>query len=196
MNKYTVCYVDGHDMKYKTFTTEAEGIDDAVEKMRATYSQIGDFEHMITDIILDDDYRDKMRVVLDYGAAMPERAHETDAGLDLRCIKGGIIWPFSSRTFDTGVHVELPHGTWGKIESKSGLNINRGIVSCGGTIDEGYTGSIRVKLYNLSWRPYRFRDGDKIAQLVIQFYIAPELEWVESLEETARGNSGFGSTGR
>lgn len=195
MSKYTVCYVDGHDMKYHTFTTEAEGFDDAIAKLREFTSVLGDFDHMICDVF-EGEADQTMRVVLDVGATMPSRAHETDAGLDLFCIRGGIVWPWGSRVFDTGVHIELPPGTWGKIESKSGLNVKRNIVSCGGTIDEGYTGSIKVKLYNLGWKPYRFRDGDKIAQLVILPYIAPELEWADSLEETARGDSGFGSTGR
>ena len=195
MSKYTVCYVDGHDLKYHTFTTEAEGFDDAIKKLREFTSVLGDFDHMICDVYEGEEDQ-TMRVVLDDGACLPVREHPTDAGLDLRCIKGGIIWPFCSRTFDTGVHVELLPGTYGQIQSKSGLNVKHGVVSCGGTIDEGYTGSIRVKLYNLSWRPYRFKDGDKIAQLVIQFYLAPELEWVDSLNKTARGDSGFGSTGR
>ena len=137
-----------------------------------------------------------MKVMLDPGATMPTRAHETDAGLDLYCINGGILWPFGHRTFDTGVHMELPPGTWGKIESKSGLNVRRNVVSCGGTIDEGYTGSIAVKLYNLGLLPRRIKDGDKIAQIVIAECIKPPLEWSNSLEETERGNNGFGSTGR
>ena len=194
MKHYTVCYVDGHDMKYKTFETEAENIDMAVAAMIDHYKGLGDFEHIVTDVIEND--RETMRVQVDYGCCVPTRAHPTDAGLDLRCKTGGIIWPWSHRVFDTGVHIELPPGTWGKIESKSGLNVKNNIVSCGGTIDEGYTGSIKVKLYNLGWWPYRFRDGDKIAQLVIQECMAPELEWVDHLEETERGDNGFGSTGR
>lgn len=137
-----------------------------------------------------------MKVMLDFGAHIPERAHQEDAGLDLRCIKGGWLWPFGSRTFDTGVHMALPEGTWGKVESKSGLNVKASIVSCGGTIDEGYNGSIRVKLYNLGWNPYRFRDGDKIAQIVIMECLKPPIEIVDELEETERSDRGFGSTGR
>lgn len=137
-----------------------------------------------------------MKVMLDPGAHIPERAHQEDAGLDLRCIKGGWLWPFGSRTFDTGVHMALPDGTWGKVESKSGLNVKASIVSCGGTIDEGYNGSIRVKLYNLGWKPYRFRDGDKIAQIVIMECLKPPIEIVDELEETERSDRGFGSTGR
>lgn len=137
-----------------------------------------------------------MNVKIDEGAHIPTRAHETDAGLDLYAVRGKIIWPGIGRTFDTGVHVELPRGTWGKIESRSGLNVKHSVVSCGGTIDEGYTGSIRVKLYNLGLLPYRVKTGDKIAQLVIMPCEKPVLNFAESLEGTPRGDQGFGSTGR
>ena len=137
-----------------------------------------------------------MKIKLDPGAVMPTRAHATDAGLDLYCVKPKLIWPWGHATFDTGVHMAFEPGTYGKIESKSGLNCNCEIVSCGGTIDEGYTGRITVKLYNLGWKFHRFRVGDKIAQLVIMPYLTPELEVVDELDETPRGNNGFGSTGR
>lgn len=141
-----------------------------------------------------------MKIKLDEGALLPTRAHATDAGLDLYSREDKIIWPAAlvgdGQVFDTGVHIELPAGYFGKIESKSGLNVKQGIVSCGGVIDEGYTGSIAVKLYNLGPRGYAVRKGDKIAQLVIQPYSAPELELVVELAETDRGDAGFGSTGR
>jgi len=137
-----------------------------------------------------------LRVVLDEGAFPPTRAHPTDAGLDLRAKERVKIWPQLSATIDTGVHVELPHGYYGKIESKSGLNVKHNIVSCGGTIDEPYRGSIVVKLYNLGDKAYVFEQGDKVAQLVIQPYIAPEIEVVDELTETDRGSNGFGSSGR
>ena len=131
---------------------------------------------------------------------MPERAHPTDAGMDLRTPKAVYLAPNSSPNssviIDTGVHIELPHGYFGKIESKSGLNTKYGIVSLGGVIDEGYTGSIVVKIYNMSESGYLFDKGDKIAQLIIQPYLAPELEQVKKLEKTDRGDAGFGSTGR
>lgn len=137
-----------------------------------------------------------MKIVVDEGAFMPDRAHKTDAGLDLKTPYEFRIWSGDSISIDTGVHVQLPPGTYGKIESKSGLNVNRGIVCCGGVIDEGYTGRIVVKLYNLSGNCYKFNAGDKIAQLIVQPYFAPELELVSSLEDTDRGDNGFGSTGR
>ena len=97
---------------------------------------------------------------------------------------------------DTGVHIELPHGYYGQLESKSGLNVKHGVVSHGGTIDEPYRGSIVAKLYNHSDRDYWFVAGDKVVQLVIQPYIAPVLKVVDELTETDRGEQGFGSSGR
>ena len=137
-----------------------------------------------------------MKIMLDKGAFMPLRAHPTDAGLDLRAKERVKIWPGTCATIDTGVHIELPHGYYGKIESKSGLNVKNSIVSCGGTIDEPYRGSIVVKLYNFGQSSHVFEPGDKVAQLVIQPYIAPELELVEELSETDRGADGFGSSGK
>ena len=136
-----------------------------------------------------------MKIMLDAGARVPERAHPQDAGLDLYSREEVIILPGESAVFDTGVHVELPPGTFGKLESKSGLNVKYSVVSCGGVIDCGYTGSIAVKLYNLGDKPYMVRKGQKIVQMIIQPYLAPELEVVDRLEETERGEKGFGSSG-
>lgn len=126
---------------------------------------------------------------------MPERAHDQDAGLDLFSREEQIILPGESAVFDTGVHIELPPGTFGKLESKSGLNVKYSVVSCGGVIDCGYTGSIAVKLYNLGDKPYMVRKGQKIVQMVIIPCMKPELEVVEELEDTDRGEKGFGSSG-
>lgn len=152
-----------------------------------------------------------MKVKLDPGAYLPTRAHAQDAGLDLYsteerdipCI-GTTLMDFDGSleelppcaVFDTGVHIAFDPGTYGKIESKSGLNVNHSVVSCGGVIDEGYTGSITVKLYNFGTEPYRVHKGDKIAQLVVQNYLSPKLEIVSYLDETERGDNGFGSSGK
>ena len=136
-----------------------------------------------------------MKIKLDEGAYMPVRAHDTDAGLDLRTPKEVTVPAHGSVIIDTGVHVALPHGYYGKLESKSGLNVNYNVVSLGGTIDEPYRGSIVAKLYNLSDLDYTFNAGDKVVQMVIQPYIAPELEEVDELDETDRGEKGFGSSG-
>lgn len=136
-----------------------------------------------------------MKITLDEWAVMPQRAHKQDAGLDLFSREDRAILDGDSAVFDTGVHIELPPGTYGRLESKSGLNIHYDIVCLGGTIDEGYTGSIKVKLYNLGKKPYMIRKGQKIIQLTIIPCVRPELEIVDRLEETERGEKGFGSTG-
>lgn len=136
-----------------------------------------------------------MKVMLDPGAFMPEYAHETDAGADLRSPVDAVIWPHDSVTIDTGVHAEIPSGMVGMLKSKSGLNVNHDITS-EGVIDSGYTGSIRVKLYNNGPTKYFVKRGDKIAQLVILLFVSAPFEQVNSLDETERGNGGFGSTGR
>lgn len=140
--------------------------------------------------------RSNMKIKLDSNAKIPTRAHMTDAGLDLYSRDVVTIYPGNSHVFDTGVHIAFDAGTYGKVESKSGLNVNFGVVSCGGVIDEGYTGSIRVKLYNLGHEAYSFRAGDKIAQLVVMPYLVPKVELVGELEETDRSDRGFGSTGK
>lgn len=138
----------------------------------------------------------KMKIMLEPTAFMPKRAHATDAGLDLRSRWHTLIPAHDSAEFDTGVHIELPQGWYGKIESKSGLNVKHNVVSCGGVIDEPYRGSIVVKLYNFGDEDYVVNAGDKIAQLVLMQYLAPELEVVDELSETDRGSLGFGSSGK
>jgi dUTP pyrophosphatase len=140
-----------------------------------------------------------MKIMLDVGAKMPTRAHQWDAGLDLyapECSMLHTIMPCGGSTvIDTGVHVQIPEGYTGFIKAKSGLNVKHGL-TCTGVIDAHYTGSIAVKLYN--HHPclrYDVRPGDKIAQLVILPCLLPDLELSDSLEETDRGDNGFGSTG-
>lgn len=136
-----------------------------------------------------------MEIILDDGAYLPSRAHSTDAGLDLRTPKDVTVPAYESVAVDTGVHVALPHGCAGLLVSKSGLNVRHGITSTG-LIDEGYTGSIVVKLYNNGGGDYRLAAGDKITQLVVIPVVCEPLEQVSAFNETERGDDGFGSTGR
>lgn len=135
-----------------------------------------------------------MKVKLDPGSFMPERAHATDAGLDLKAREPIWIHPGEHVILDTGVHVQIPAGFVGLITSKSGL-MGKGI-TCRGTIDCGFTGSIRAVLYNHGPEGYLVNKGDKICQLVIMPIHIEDLELVTDLEETERGDGGFGSTGR
>lgn len=107
----------------------------------------------------------KLKIMLDEGAYMPERAHDTDAGLDLRTPRAFTVYPNGSAIVDTGVHVELPPNTVGMLKSKSGLNVKCGITT-EGVIDVGYTGSVVAKLYNHGKKPIKFAAGKKSLSLL------------------------------
>ena len=136
-----------------------------------------------------------MNIILDNGAFKPEFAHRTDAGADLRSPIETVVPARGSIVIDTGVHVEIPEGYVGMLKSKSGLNVKHDLIGTG-TIDSGYSGSIRVKLYNLGDTDYQILRGDKIIQMVILPCAYCEFTQVDKFAETERGNGGFGSTGR
>lgn len=137
-----------------------------------------------------------MKIKLDEGAYIPERAHKTDAGMDIRSIEYGNIPPHSGLAFHTGVHIKLPENTAGVFMSKSGLNIKHNITSTG-LIDEGYDGELIVKLYNHGDESYEINVGDKITQLVVIPVLYESIEIVDDLEQNSdRGSDGFGSTGK
>ena len=136
-----------------------------------------------------------MNIILDNGAFMPEFAHKTDAGADLRSPVEAVVPSHGSVVIDTGVHVEIPEGYVGMLKSKSGLNVKYNLIG-EGVIDSGYTSSIRVKLYNLGNKDYIISKGDKIIQMVILPCVYCGFTQVEKFAETERGDGGFGSTGR
>lgn len=135
-----------------------------------------------------------MKIKLDKTAIMPTRAHATDAGLDLYAPCDCTIPMYGHATIDTGVHVQLPPQSVGLITSRSGL-MRQGITTRG-TIDEGYTGSLGVVLFNHSSYDCTIKRGDRIAQLVVLPVLLPEIQLVHKLDKTERGTNGFGSTGR
>jgi dUTP pyrophosphatase len=140
----------------------------------------------------------KMKIAIDEGAFLPVRAHDTDAGLDLRSPVSVTVPAGGAVKIDTGVHIELPKRTTGFLKSKSGLNCKHGIVS-EGVIDEGYTGSIVAKLYNHSDEDYNILSGDKITQLVILPVVVPRevlVKHIKAKGRGTRGERGFGSSGR
>ena len=138
----------------------------------------------------------EIKIKLDGGAILPTRAHHADAGLDLYTPVEFYLYAGASYSVNTGVHIEIPLGFYGDIRSKSGLLFKNDIIT-DGTIDSGYTGSVKVKLINLGRWSYHFKPGDKIAQMVIQRCELPELVVVEEIASTTeRGDNGFGSTGR
>ena len=137
-----------------------------------------------------------MNIYVERGAYMPERAHKTDAGLDVRSYENRLVKAHGGALLHTGLHVQLPHGTAGMLVSKSGLNVKHGITSTG-LIDEGYTGEIMVKLYNHSDSDYLVNAGDKISQLVVIPVLYEDIQFKNFLDEnTERGDHGFGSSGK
>lgn len=138
--------------------------------------------------------RPKIRVKIDDGAHMPVRAHDTDAGADIRCIEGFTVPAHGSVKIGTGVHIELPKWTKAELVSKSGLNVNH-CIQTQGLIDAGYSGEIRVRVYNHGDYDYTFNAGDKVTQLVVTDVLFPTFEPSDSIDGGERGDSGFGSTG-
>lgn len=136
-----------------------------------------------------------MKIKLDPGAYPLERAHPTDAGLDIRSHEDYFIPAYEGCVaIRTGVHIQLPPGTCGLLVSKSGLNVNYDITSTG-LIDEGYTGEIVVKLYNHGKFHRMIKKGQKISQLVILPCLYEDAEIVDEIDGGPRGENGFGSTG-
>ena len=136
-----------------------------------------------------------MNIILDNGAFKPEFAHKTDAGADLRSPVYAVVPARGNTVIDTGVHVEIPEGYTIFLKSKSGLNVKHNLIG-EGVVDALYTGSIKVKLYNLGDIDYQILRGDKIIQMVILLCVYCGFTQVEKFAETERGDGGFGSTGR
>ncbi|HEY7949677.1 MAG TPA: dUTP diphosphatase [Solirubrobacterales bacterium] len=132
-------------------------------------------------------------------AVLPSRAHEGDAGLDLYACEAAHIGPGERWSVGTGVAVEIPEGHAGLVLPRSGLAKKHGIalVNAPGLIDSGYRGEIRVLLLNTDpAETFRVEPGDRIAQLVISPIVLAEPVEVEALANSARGDGGFGSSGR
>ena len=137
-----------------------------------------------------------MKIALEKNAKAPYRAHPFDAGADLCALEGGVVYPFGGvAEFDTGVHVAIPESCAGFVKGRSGLAFRHRVLCHEGTIDYGYTGTIRVMLINFGNEPYTVKPGDRIAQLVIQPVVLTPFEQVQKLDKTDRGCGGFGSTG-
>ena len=138
-----------------------------------------------------------MKVMLDKHAKLPTRAYKFDGGLDLYAKENDsyIIPPYGgSVTIDTGIHLAIPNHFVGLVKSKSGLMVNKRLLT-DGVVDSTYSGSIRVTLFNFGEFSYTVEPGSKIAQLVIVPVCLPPLELCDEMEMTDRGENGFGSSG-
>jgi dUTP pyrophosphatase len=128
-------------------------------------------------------------------AKLPTYAHDTDAGMDLYALETVTILAGARGLIKTGIAVAIPAGYVGLFWDKSGLSNKSGLKVIGGVIDADYRGELLVGLLNTSEIDFTFEMGQKVAQMLIQKVEHPELILVEELDETARGNGAFGSTG-
>ena len=130
-------------------------------------------------------------------ANLPRYEHDNDSGLDLFSTEEKEIPSGEATLIGTGLSIELPQGTEAQIRPRSGLALKHSItvLNTPGTIDTGYRGEIGVILINHGKHPFKVLKGMKIAQMVIAPIIRAEIEEVDNLSETPRGESGFGSTG-
>lgn len=130
-------------------------------------------------------------------AKLPEYAHEDDAGLDLFSTDNITILPSESKLVHTGIQIELPSNTEAQIRPRSGLALKNQItvLNSPGTIDSGYRGEIGIILINHGKNEFKISKGMKIAQMVIKPVLKVAIEEVKDLNNTSRGEGGFGSTG-
>lgn len=136
-------------------------------------------------------------VTLAEGATLPRYQTEGAAGLDLCSTVDVRLAPMERFLVPTGVRMAIPPGYEGQVRPRSGLAVRHGIsmVNTPGTIDSDYRGEIHVLLINLGGETVEFKRGERIAQLVVCPVARAELRVQTVLEDTARGESGFGSTG-
>lgn len=128
-------------------------------------------------------------------AILPVRAHHDDAGLDLFANEAFTLAPGERRTVKTGIALAIPTGYVGLIWDKSSVPHKWGVKTMGGVIDASYRGEVGVIMVNLSNQAQEFEKGAKISQLLIQKVEFPEVCEVSELDDTIRGEGGFGSTG-
>lgn len=127
-------------------------------------------------------------------AKIPNYANSTDAGMDIYSIEDLTILPNHRALVKTGISIELPHGYVALIWDKSGI-AKSGLRKIGGVIDADYRGEYKIMLHNISSKSYKIEKGQKISQILIQPVIHANIEEVESLDKTKRGEGGFGSSG-
>ena len=143
----------------------------------------------------------------------PFRANLSDAGYDLFSTEYVVLEPFQRRLISTGINAEIPEGFYGRIAPRSGLACKKGIDVLAGVIDSGYRGEIKVLLINFNFEGYNLKPtafeamfgsankieikpGDRIAQLIIEKCHTVEWKSMETLENSRRGDQGFGSSGQ
>lgn len=142
------------------------------------------------------------KITMDEGAVLPFPGSNKSAGYDLcALLPEGIdvleIAPHTTSLIGTGLHMAIPEGCFGGIFARSGLATKKGLrpANCVGVVDADYRGEVKVALHNDTDVPQRIENGERIAQFVLLPFILPHFEVCDELDETERGEGGFGSTG-
>jgi len=140
-----------------------------------------------------------VKVVNNSTNPLPKYESKSSAGMDLRACLDTImvLRPLDRAMVKTGLYIQMPLGVEAQVRPRSGLAIKSGVtvLNSPGTIDSDYRGEICVILINLSNEDFEIKNGDRIAQLVFAKHESVDLEVIDSLEKSVRGESGFGSTG-
>jgi dUTP pyrophosphatase len=127
-------------------------------------------------------------------AKLPGYGHPGDAGLDLYSAVDHVLAPASVFAVPTGIKMAIPPGHVGLVWDKSGISL-KGVHRLAGVVDAGYRGEVQVVMVNLGGEPFAIRTGMKIAQMLIQPIVEVSIVETDALDETSRGEGGFGSTG-
>jgi dUTP pyrophosphatase len=139
----------------------------------------------------------EVRFLLESGARLPAYQTPGAAGLDLCSIEEVVLAPMERRAIRTGLRLAIPAGYEGQIRARSGLALRHGLalVNAPGTIDADYRGELQILMINLGSDVVQLRQGERLAQLVISPVVQAQIVEVTTLDETERGDGGFGSTG-
>jgi dUTP pyrophosphatase len=127
-------------------------------------------------------------------AKLPVYGHPGDAGLDLYAVVDHDLPPGGIHAVPTGIQIAVPAGHVGLVWDKSGISL-KGVHRLAGVIDAGYRGEVQVVLINFGAAPFPVRKGTKIAQLLVQPVVGVSVVEADALDDTSRGQGGFGSTG-
>ena len=142
----------------------------------------------------------KVRIVNKSNNSLPLYGTAQSAGVDLRAdiSESVVLKPLERKLIPTGLYIQLPDGYEAQVRPRSGLAINKGVtvLNSPGTIDADYRGEIKIILINLSHEDFIVNNGDRIAQMIISSYNQVEWEEVDLLDESDRGEGGFGHTGK
>jgi dUTP pyrophosphatase len=133
--------------------------------------------------------------LLNDNATLPTRGSPGAAGYDLACTEDFVLETQSHTLVATGLGFQLPPNVYGRVAPRSGLTVKHGIHIGAGVIDPDYMGEVKVAMFNLGINPVLFKKGDRIAQLILERCETPDVQEIEILVSTMRGDGGFGSTG-